>query len=105
MSLRWLIRTGASFSKKNKCVAESNAASRAAKDARRQFDYAKREKDTQKAIHYLAEGMNKIADAVERSSNSIEPLAELAVWAAALTESIEEGMDAQTQEIVKQLKN
>ena len=45
--LRWLIRTGASVGKKNKCKSESDAASRAAKDAKRKFDYAKRERDSQ----------------------------------------------------------
>ena len=69
--LRWLIRTGASVSKKNKCISASDASSRAAKEAVRKFDYAKRERDMQKQINYLAEGMSKLAEAVEKKSNTI----------------------------------
>ena len=102
--LRWLIRTGASVGKKNKCKLESDAASRAAKDAKRKFDYAKRERDSQKQINYLAEGLSELATAIERTSNTVQPLAELAVLAALLTESIEAGMEEQTKQIVSQLK-
>ena len=51
--LRWLIRTTASVGKKNKCQAESTAASRAANDAKRKFDRASRERDSQKQTNYL----------------------------------------------------
>ena len=98
--LRWLIRTSASVSKKNKCISASAASSRAAKEAVRKFDYAKRERDMQKQINYLAEGMSKLAEAVEKNSNTIPPLAELSVYAAVLTESMETGLDAQTKDIL-----
>ena len=98
--LRWLIRTSASVSKKNKCISASDASSRAAKEAVRKFDYAKRERDMQKQINYLAEGMSKLAEAVEKNSNTIPPLAELSVYAAVLTESMETGLDAQTKDIM-----
>lgn len=101
--LRWLIRTSASVGKKNKCQAESSAASRSAKDAVRKFDRASRERDSQKQINYLSEGMSNLAQAVERSSNSVPPLAELAVYAAVLTESIESGLDNQTKDIVTKM--
>ena len=101
--LRWLIRTSASVGKKNKCQAESSAASRSAKDAVRKFDRASRERDSQKQINYLSEGMSNLAQAVERSSNSVPPLAELAVYAAVLTESIESGLDNQTKDIVNKM--
>ena len=102
--LRWLLRTGASISKKNKCQSESDAASRAAKDAKRKFDYAKRERDATKQMTYLAEGLSELATAIERSSNTLQPLAELAVLSALLTESIEGGLDQQTKDIVSKLK-
>tara|TARA_Y100000591_G_scaffold85778_1_gene72367 strand:+ start:898 stop:1368 length:471 start_codon:yes stop_codon:yes gene_type:complete len=103
--LRWLIRTSASVGKKNKCQAESSAASRSAKDAVRKFDRASRERDSQKQINYLSEGMSNLAQAVERSSNSVPPLAELAVYAAVLTESIESGLDNQTKDIVTKMSS
>ena len=103
--LRWLIRTTASVGKKNKCQSESSAASRSAKDAVRKFDRASRERDSQKQINYLSEGMSNLAQAVERSSNSVPPLAELAVYAAVLTESIESGLDNQTKDIVTKMSS
>ena len=103
--LRWLIRTTASVGKKNKCQTESSAASRSAKDAVRKFDRASRERDSQKQINYLSEGMSNLAQAVERSSNSVPPLAELAVYAAVLTESIESGLDNQTKDIVTKMSS
>jgi len=103
--LRWLIRTSASVGKKNKCQAESSAASRSANDAVRKFDRASRERDSQKQINYLSEGMSNLAQAVERSSNSVPPLAELAVYAAVLTESIESGLDNQTKDIVTKMSS
>ena len=103
--LRWLIRTSASVGKKNKCQAESSAASISAKDAVRKFDRASRERDSQKQINYLSEGMSNLAQAVERSSNSVPPLAELAVYAAVLTESIESGLDNQTKDIVTKMSS
>lgn len=103
--LRWLIRTSASVGKKNKCQAESSAASRSAKDAVRKFDRASRERDSQKQINYLSEGMSNLAQAVERNSNSVPPLAELAVYAAVLTESIESGLDNQTKDIVTKMSS
>lgn len=103
--LRWLIRTSASVGKKNKCQTESSAASRSAKDAVRKFDRASRERDSQKQINYLSEGMSNLAQAVERSSNSVPPLAELAVYAAVLTESIESGLDNQTKDIVTKMSS
>ncbi|MBM77086.1 MAG: hypothetical protein CL846_01265 [Crocinitomicaceae bacterium] len=96
--LRWLVRTGVSLNTKRKCVNESSAASRSANQAKRNFDYAKRENDMQKQINYLAEGLSNLADAVERSSNTIEPLAELAVYGALLTESIEDLLDEKLKE-------
>ena len=88
--LRWLVRTGASLSTKNRCINESNEASRAAQRAKRKFDYVKTEQDVQKQINYLAEGLRELEDAVDRSSNTIKPLAELSVYGALLTESIED---------------
>ena len=102
--LRWLLRTGASITKKNKCQSESDAASRSAKDAKRKFDYAKRERDTTKQLIYLAEGLSELASAIERSSNTMQPLAELAVLSALLTESIEDGLNQQTEDIISKLK-
>lgn len=103
--LRWLIRTGVSLNKKNKCQSESAASSRAAKDAIRKFDYAKRERDSQKQSSYLAEGLSKLAEAVEKNSNTVPPLAELAVAASVLTESIESGIDTQTKDIINKLSS
>ena len=97
--LRWLARTGASLSTKSRCIKESNEASRAAQRAKSKFGYAKDENDVQKQINYLADGLSELADAVERSSNTIEPLAEMAVYGALLTESIEDLLDEKFKEL------
>jgi len=53
---------------------------------------------------YLSEGLSELATAIERSSNTMQPLAELAVLSALLTESIESGLEEQTEDIVSKLK-
>ncbi len=97
--LRWVLRSGAANSYKNKCQSESSAASSSAKDAIRKFDYAKRERDSTKQMTYMAEGLTELAKAVERTSNTVEPLAQMALIAALLSESIDNGLEAQTKEI------
>ena len=103
--LRWAIRAVAANSYKNKAISESKRASSKANDAKRNFSYAKREKDIEKKLNYLSEGLDSLADAVSHSSNSIEPLAEVSFVASLLAESIQDNLDNQTKDIVKQLKD
>ena len=58
--LRWAIRAVAANSYKNKAISESKRASNKANDA-------KREKDIDKKLNYLSEGLDSLADAVSHS--------------------------------------
>ena len=102
--LRWAIRAVAANSYKNKAISESKRASSKASDAKRKFSYAKREKDTDKKLNYICEGLDSVSDAVSHSSNSIEPLAEVSFVASLLVESIQNNLDKQTDDIVSKLK-
>ena len=102
--LRWAIRAVAANSYKNKAISESKSASSKANDAKRKVSYAKREKDTDKKLNYICEGLDSLSDAVSHSSNSIEPLAEVSFVASLLVESIQNNLDKQTDDIVSKLK-
>ena len=102
--LRWAIRAVAENSYRKKAISESSRASSKANDAKRKFSYAKREKDTNKKLDYMCEGLDNLAEAVSHSSNSIEPLAEVSFVASLLVESIQNNLDKQTEDIVSKLK-
>lgn len=102
--LRWAIRAVAANSYRKKAISESSRASSKANDAKRKFSYAKREKDTNKKLDYICEGLDNLAEAVSHSSNSIEPLAEVSFVASLLVESIQNNLDKQTDDIVSKLK-
>ena len=102
--LRWAIRAVAANSYRKKAISESTRASSKANDAKRKFSYAKREKDTNKKLDYMCEGLDNLAEAVSHSSNSIEPLAEVSFVASLLVESIQNNLDKQTEDIVSKLK-
>ena len=102
--LRWAIRAIAANSYRKKAISESSRASSKANDAKRKFSYAKREKDTNKKLDYMCEGLDNLAEAVSHSSNSIEPLAEVSFVASLLVESIQNNLDKQTDDIVSKLK-
>ena len=102
--LRWAIRAVAANSYRKKAISESSRASSKANDAKRKFSYAKREKDTNKKLGYMCEGLDNLAEAVSHSSNSIEPLAEVSFVASLLVESIQNNLDKQTEDIVSKLK-
>ena len=102
--LRWAIRAVAANSYRKKAISESSRASSKANDAKRKFSYAKREKDANKKLDYMCEGLDNLAEAVSHSSNSIEPLAEVSFVASLLVESIQNNLDKQTEDIVSKLK-
>ena len=102
--LRWAIRAVAANSYRKKAISESSRASSKANDAKRKFSYAKREKDTNKKLDYMCEGLDNLAEAVSHSSNSIEPLSEVSFVASLLVESIQNNLDKQTEDIVSKLK-
>jgi hypothetical protein len=102
--LRWSVRSLVAGSANNDVKSESNRASRKANDAKRQFDYAKRERDIEKKLAYIAEGMSNLAQSVEHVSNTTVPLARVAFTASLLAESIQDNLDNQTKDIVKQIK-
>ena len=102
--LNWAIRAVAANSYKKKAISESTRASIKANDAKRKFAHAMRERDVDKKLNYLCEGMDNLADAINHSSNSIEPLAEVSFVASLLVESIQNNLDKQTDDIVSRLK-
>ena len=103
--LRWAIRAIAASKYKSKVISESSRASRKSKDAMSSFNRAKREKDLNRKMDYISEGLNNLAEAVSHNSNSIEPLAEMSFVASLLVESIQTNLDEQTKDIVAKLKS
>lgn len=103
--LRWLVRSTIAGSANSDVKSESDRASRKANDAKRQFDYAKRERDTDKKIAYLVEGMSYLAESVNHVSNTTVPLAKVAFAASLLVENVQDNLEEQTKDIVRQLKN
>tara|TARA_B100000029_G_scaffold328477_1_gene320801 strand:+ start:621 stop:938 length:318 start_codon:yes stop_codon:yes gene_type:complete len=102
--LRWAIRAGAASKYKSKVINESGRATRKSNDAKSKFKRAEREKDLDKRMNYLCEGMSDLAEAVSHNSNAIEPLAEMSFVASLLSESIQTNLDEQTKDIVAKLK-
>ena len=76
-----------------------------ASDAKRQFDYAKREKDMEKKLAYMAEGMSNLAQSVEHVSNTTVPLAKVAFAASLLAESIQDNLDNHENIIELDIRN
>ena len=103
--LRWLVRASVAGSANSDVKSESNKASRKASDAKRQFDYARRERDLDKKMSYMTEGMANLAQSIEHVSNTTVPLAKVAFAASLLAESIQDNLDEQTKDIVEKLKN
>ena len=103
--LRWLVRSTVAASANSDVRSESDKASRKANDAKRQFDYAKRERDPDKKMTYLVEGMSYLAESVNHVSNTTVPLAKVAFAASLLVENVQDNLNEQTNEIVRQLKN
>tara|TARA_Y100000768_G_C23970323_1_gene680179 strand:- start:892 stop:1209 length:318 start_codon:yes stop_codon:yes gene_type:complete len=102
--LRWAIRAVAANKYKSKVISESNRASRKSRDAMSSFKRANREKDLNKKMDYMSEGLSDLAEAVSHNSNSIEPLAEMSFVASLLAESIQKNLDEQTKDIVSKIK-
>ena len=103
--LRWLVRSTVAGSSNSDVRSESERASRKANEAKRQFDYAKRERDPDKKMTYLVEGMSYLAESVNHVSNTTVPLAKVAFAASLLVENVQDNLNEQTNDIVRQLKN
>ena len=103
--LRWLVRSTVAGSANSEVKSESVRASRKANDAKRQFDNAKRERDLDRKVTYLAEGMSHLAESVNHVSNTTVPLAKVAFAASLLVENVQDNLNEQTNDIVRQLKN
>jgi protoporphyrinogen oxidase len=102
--LRWAIRAAAAASYKSEVIRESGQATRKSKDAMTKFSRAQREKDMDKKMDYLSEGMSDLAEAISHNSNATEPLAEMSFVASLLAESIQKNLDEQTKDIVTKIK-
>ena len=103
--LRWLVRSTVAGSANSDVRSESERASRKANEAKRQFDYAKRESNEVKKMTYLVEGMSYLAESVNHVSNTTVPLAKVAFTASLLVENVQDNLNEQTNDIVRQLKN
>jgi|TARA_B110000003_G_scaffold208552_1_gene207478 light-regulated signal transduction histidine kinase (bacteriophytochrome) len=102
--LRWAIRSVAASSYKNKVISESGRASSKSKNAMNIFRRAKNEKDINKKLDYISDGMSTLAEAVSHSSNAVEPLAQMSFVASLLVESIQDNLDEQTKDIIKKIQ-
>ena len=102
--LRWAIRSVAANSYKNKVISEFARANSKSRDAMREFSRAKREKDINKKMDYISDGMSDLAEAVSHNSNAVEPLAEMSFVASLLVESIQDNLDEQTKDIIEKIK-
>ena len=52
----------------------------------------------------MCQGLSELCESVSYTSDAIEPLAEMSFVASLLVESIQNNLDEQTEDIVKQLK-
>tara|TARA_X000000368_G_scaffold153281_1_gene120838 strand:+ start:2815 stop:3129 length:315 start_codon:yes stop_codon:yes gene_type:complete len=102
--LRWAIRSAAASSYKNKVISESGRASSKSQNAMSIFRRAKNEKDINKKLDYISDGMSTLAEAVSHSSNAVEPLAQMSFVASLLVESIQNNLDEQTKDIIKKIQ-
>ena len=102
--IRWLVRATAAAGYKKKALSASDKASRKSRDAKQQFERAKRERDEKRRHEYMCQGLSDLSEAVSYTSDAIEPLAEMSFVASLLVESVGEALDEQTKDIVKQLK-
>ncbi|MAD29287.1 MAG: hypothetical protein CMP00_06430 [Woeseiaceae bacterium] len=102
--LRWAIRSVAASSYKNKVISESGRASSKSRNAMSIFRRAKNEKDINKKLDYISDGMSTLAEAVSHSSNAVEPLAQMSFVASLLVESIQDNLDEQTKDIIKKIQ-
>ena len=101
--LRWAIRSAAASSYKNKVISESGRASSKSQNAMSIFRRAKNEKDINKKLDYISDGMSTLAEAVSHSSNAVEPLAQMSFVASLLVES-QNNLDEQTKDIIKKIQ-
>ena len=103
MGLRWIIRAAAASGYKRDVIGNSKNASSRSRKALNAFKSAKRERDLEKKIDYISEGLINLAESVDYTSNAIEPLAEMSFVASLLAESIQTNLDEQTKDIVEKL--
>lgn len=101
---RWFINAFAAGKGRSTVDSESRRASNKASDARRQFDRAERERDLDKKLNYLADGLSSLAEAVEHVSNTTPPIANVAFASSLLAKDLGPALEEQTQNIVESLK-
>jgi predicted nucleic acid-binding Zn-ribbon protein len=104
MGLRWIIRAAAANGYKRDVIGNSKNASSRSRNALNAFKRAKSERDLEKKIDYISEGLVNLAESIDYTSNAIEPLAEMSFVASLLAESIQTNLDEQTKDIVEKLK-
>ena len=102
---RWFINAISAGKGRSAVDSESRRASSKASDARRRFDYAKRERDLDKKLSYLAEGLSSLAASLEHVSNTTPPIANVAFASSLLAKDLGNALEEQTKDIVKELKS
>jgi len=102
---RWFINAVSAGKGRSTVDSESRRASSKASDARRQFDRAERERDIDKKLNYLADGLSSLAEAIEHVSNTTPPIANVAFASSLLAKDLGSALEEQTNDIVTELKS
>ena len=99
MGIRSLATKGFALGMSSRSSQHSSKASSYANKAVSSLRSAKSQKDTNKKIDLLIDGMSDLANAVREVSDSVTPIAKMNMVSALLSENIGELLDTQTAEI------
>ena len=99
MSLRSLTTKGFALSMSSKSSQHSKKVTAFANKAVYSLRSAKSQRDTNKKIDFLIDGMSALSSAVKEVSDSVTPIAKMNMVSALLSENIGELLNAQTAEI------
>jgi hypothetical protein len=99
MGIRSLATKGFALGMSSRSSQHSSKATSYANKAISSLRSAKSQKDTNKKIDLLIDGMSDLANAVREVSDSVTPIAKMNMVSALLSENIGELLDTQTAEI------
>tara|TARA_B110000285_G_scaffold136681_1_gene153069 strand:- start:144 stop:461 length:318 start_codon:yes stop_codon:yes gene_type:complete len=99
MGIRSLATKGFALGMSSRSSQHSSKASSYANKAVSSLRSAKSQKDTNKKIDLLIDGMSDLANAVREVSDSVTPIAKMNMVSALLSENIGELLNTQTAEI------
>jgi hypothetical protein len=99
MGIRSFATKGFALGMSSRCSQHSSKASSYANKAVSSLRSAKSQKDTNKKIDLLIDGMSDLANAVREVSDSVTPIAKMNMVSALLSKNIGELFNTQTAEI------